>query len=128
MNFSQDTEESTTIIHSYQEDYLVINQTKYDCHCLLHHSGLIKPWDVNEVSQLLISDFDAILNCQPDVVILGTGKQLKFPENTLRHAFAKFNVGLEVMDTGAACRTYNILLSEGRNVAAAIYLLNTEFK
>ena len=125
MNFSQDTDETPTIIHSYTDDYLVINQTKYDCHCLLHRSGLVEPWQPKDLEQLELSDFEVILNCKPDVVILGTGESLKFPANALRHQFLQHNIGLEVMDTGAACRTYNVLLSEGRNVAAAILLLKS---
>jgi len=125
MNFSQDTDELATHIHSYKDDYLVINQTKYDCHCQIHQSGLVEPWQPGDLEQLKLADFDKILNCQPDVLILGTGKSLKFPANELRHQFLQHNIGLEVMDTGAACRTYNVLLSEGRNVAAAILLLKT---
>ncbi|MCK4708718.1 MAG: Mth938-like domain-containing protein [Gammaproteobacteria bacterium] len=125
MNFSQDTDEIATSIHSYQEDYLVINSLKYDCHCQLHHSGLVEPWHPDDIGQLKLADFDKILECEPEVLILGTGKSLKFPSNELRHQFLQQNIGLEVMDTGAACRTYNVLLSEGRNVAAAILLLKT---
>lgn len=122
MNFSQDTDEITTSIHSYHEDYLVINSLKYDCHCQLHRSGMVEPWQPDDIEHLKLTDFDQILECMPDVVILGTGQSLKFPANELRQQFLQRNIGLEVMDTGAACRTYNVLLSEGRNVAAAILL------
>lgn len=126
MNFSQDTDETTTNIHSYTDEYIVINQFKYDCHCQLHRSGFVEPWIPVDVSQLTLDDFEKLLHCKPDVIILGSGKKLKFPNNELRKEFNRLNIGLEVMDTGAACRTYNILLSEGRNVAAAIFLLGTE--
>lgn len=126
MNFSQDTDETNTSIHSYTDDYLVINQRKYDCHCQLHRSGLVDRWQPGNLQSLELNDFERLLDCKPDVVILGTGKKIKFPSNELRRLFNQQNIGLEVMDTGAACRTYNILLSEGRNVAAAILLLKTE--
>jgi len=126
MNFSQDTSEETTNIHSYTEDYLVINGMKYDCHCLIHRDGLIQPWSTDTPLSPECSDFDALLACKPEVILLGTGKNLHFPPVELRRYFLQKNIGLEVMDTGAACRTYNILLAEGRNVAAAI-LLDQDF-
>ncbi|MDH5423950.1 MAG: Mth938-like domain-containing protein [Gammaproteobacteria bacterium] len=126
MNFSQDTDESGTQIHSYTDDYFVINQSKYDNHSQIHHSGFVQPWLPGKISQLSLDDFKALLSFKPDVIILGTGNKLKFPNNELRRELSRLNIGLEVMDTGAACRTYNILLSEGRNVAAAILLLKTE--
>jgi len=126
MNFSQDPNEDPTFIHSYTADYLVINQTKFDCHCLLHCQGLIEPWSPTTPLQPQFSEFDSILQLKPEVVLLGTGQQLRFPSNELRKLFQQQSIGLEIMDTGAACRTYNILLSEGRNVAAAI-LLNRPF-
>ena len=125
MNFSQDTDEIATSIHSYQEDYLVINAFKFNCHCQLHHGGFVEEWKPENPDQLTQDDFKKILECKPDVVILGTGKNIKFPANELRQHFSQQNIGLEVMDTGAACRTYNVLLSEGRNVAAAILLLKS---
>ena len=81
-------------------------------------------WSPNDITDLTIDDFKSILECKPDVVLLGTGQKLTFPNTALRREFNQLNIGLEVMDTGAACRTYNVLLSEGRNVAAAIFLLN----
>jgi len=126
MNFSQDTSEETTNIHSYTEDYLVVNGTKYDCHCLIHHAGLIEPWSPNKPELPEPADFESIIACAPEVILLGTGIKLNFPSKEVRQFFLQNRIGLEVMDTGAACRTYNILLSEGRNVAAAI-LLNRSY-
>ncbi|MDH5517716.1 MAG: Mth938-like domain-containing protein [Gammaproteobacteria bacterium] len=122
MNFSQDTNEANSRIHAYTEDYFVINEFKFDCHCQLHRDGLTDKWQPLNIADLQISDFKSLLDCQPEVLILGTGATLKFPQSTLRQQFAEHKIGLEVMDTGAACRTYNILLSEGRNVAAALLL------
>jgi len=126
MNFSQDTSEESTNIHSYTEDYLVVNGRKYDCHCLIHRDGLVQPWSPNSPKSPEPADFETIISCQPEVILLGTGTKLTFPSNEVRQFFLSKNIGLEVMDTGAACRTYNVLLAEGRNVAAAI-LLNQTF-
>lgn len=126
MNFSQDTSEEPTYIYSYHEDYLVVNKAKYEYHCLIHRDGMIKAWQPANPGDLTHHEFDDLLVFQPEVVLLGTGKRLLFPSNALRKYFQQLNIGLEIMDTGAACRTYNILLTEGRNVAAAI-LLDQEF-
>ncbi|MDH5392260.1 MAG: Mth938-like domain-containing protein [Gammaproteobacteria bacterium] len=125
MNFTQDTDESSTQIHSYTDEYFVINQTKYNCHCQLHRDGLIDRWQPLDVNHLQFSDFDTLLACKPEVILLGTGSHLIFPAATLRQQFIQHNIGLEIMDTGGACRTYNLLLSEGRNVAAAILLTDS---
>lgn len=126
MNFSQDTDEGNTSIQSYTDEYFVIKQSKFDCHCQLHRSGLAEAWLPADIHSLSLPDFKTLIDCKPDVIIFGSGNGLKFPSNELRKEFNRLNIGLEVMDTGAACRTYNILLSEGRNVAAAILLLSTE--
>ncbi len=126
MNFSHDTDESNTSIHSYTNEYFVINHRKLDCHCQLHRSGFADAWSPADTDALALSDFKSLIDCKPDVIIFGSGNKLKFPGNELRKEFNRLNIGLEVMDTGAACRTYNVLLSEGRNVAAAILLLSTE--
>ena len=68
------------------------------------------------------SDFARLLDGDPEVVLLGTGRRLRFPEPRLTRALADAHVGLEVMDTAAACRTYNILAAEGRRVVAALML------
>ncbi len=60
------------------------------------------------------------MSLQPDIVLLGTGPKQFFPSRAIREAFAARRVGLEVMDLGAACRTYNILVQEERRVAAAL--------
>jgi len=59
---------------------------------------------------------------QPDIVVLGTGASLRFPHPRLTRALLEQRIGLEVMDTAAACRTFNILAAEGRRVAAALML------
>ena len=66
------------------------------------------------------ADFAALLQTSPEVVLLGTGATQRFPRPTVTAPLADANVGLEVMDTHAACRTYNILVAEGRSVTAAL--------
>lgn len=82
----------------------------------------IYAWAVEEAAQLELSDLQAVLDvlAPPGFLLLGTGARQVFPAADIRSAFDARSVGLEVMDTGAACRTYNVLLAEERPVAAAL--------
>jgi uncharacterized protein len=82
--------------------------------------AVIAEWKPAPVEQLVIDDFGRLLELTPDVVILGTGPRQRMPPPELFAAFASHGIGLEVMDTGAACRTYNLLLAEYREVAVAL--------
>lgn len=80
----------------------------------------IELWDVTEFESLTSLHFDRLSTLGADVVVLGTGPQHRFPAPALTRSLADKQIGLEVMDTPAACRTYNILVSDGRKVAAAL--------
>ena len=69
---------------------------------------------------LVAADFERLLADKPEIVLLGTGGRQRFPRPRETAPLARAQVGLEIMDTRAACRTYNILLAEGRNVVAAL--------
>ena len=79
-------------------------------------------WSVTEASALTLANLKPVLAGlkPPEFLLLGTGPHQIFPEADVRRAFLEANVGLEPMDTGAAARTYNVLLGEGRPVAAAL--------
>ena len=81
---------------------------------------LIAPWVVPSIEKLVFDDFAAVIALQPSLVIFGSGATFRFPDTKILAAFSQARIGFDVMDTGAACRTYNVLLSEGRNVAAAL--------
>lgn len=83
---------------------------------------LLEDWPVRDVAALSAGLLEAALDLGPEILILGTGERQVFPEPRLFAAVAARGVGFEVMDNGAACRTYNVLLSEGRNVALALIL------
>lgn len=80
-------------------------------------------WPPEDFGALAAPHFETIAAMQPEVVILGTGAKLRFPAPALTRALVEANIGLEVMDTGAACRTYNILMSDGRKVVAALLMI-----
>jgi uncharacterized protein len=79
-------------------------------------------WPVSGFEALAAEDFRFIAELKPEIVILGTGSRQRFPGRELSRSLAESGAGVEVMDSRAACRTYNILASEGRKVVAAIVL------
>ncbi len=83
---------------------------------------VITDWPPSGFEALSQAHFEVILEFKPEIVLLGTGATLRFPHPSLTQALIRMQVGLEVMDTAAACRTYNILVTEGRKVAAALIL------
>jgi uncharacterized protein len=83
---------------------------------------VLEDWRPPDVDALSIGDFEALIALRPEVVLLGTGERQRLPDPALYAAFAARGIGLEVMDNRAACRTYNVLLSEFRDVAVALVL------
>jgi uncharacterized protein len=77
-------------------------------------------WQATGFDQLQASDFAVLAGLDVEIVLLGTGPRQRFPHPRLTAPLAKARIGLEVMDTPAACRTYNILVAEERKVAAAL--------
>ena len=69
-----------------------------------------------------MSHFDEIVKRKSEIVLLGTGQQQRFPSIDFRRSLVQIGLNLEVMDTAAACRTYNLLVSEDRDVAAAVII------
>ncbi len=77
-------------------------------------------WEVNDVSMLRIEHFQQLANLEVEIVILGTGTSSVFPASKITHPLMKKRIGLEVMEIAAACRTYNLLVSDGRVAVAAL--------
>ena len=89
---------------------------------IVTRDAVLRDWRPPDVDLLSIGDFEALLALSPEVVLLGTGARQRMPPPSLYAAFAARGVGLEVMDNRAACRTYNVLLGEFRDVAVALML------
>lgn len=112
-------------ITGYEKDSVEINAISY------RHSLIVMPeikpveWPVNAFDQLSAEHFDAIDANLPDVVILGTGQRQRFIHPRLIGKLTARHTGVECMDNQAACRTYNILMAEGRKVALALIMENT---
>ncbi len=108
------------VFSGYGEGYVAINQVRYTDNMIVLPNRIIEHWQVSNISRLDMEHFDALLAMQPEIILLGTGTSLRFPDVSLMRMILSRGIGFEVMDTQATCRTYNILSSEGRHVAAAI--------
>jgi len=106
-------------VTGYGPGFIEVNRSRHQGHLLLMPDAPAQPWQAAGFEALRREDFDALLALRPEVVLLGTGRRQRFPHPRLTAGFARSGVGFEVMDTAAACRTYNILMSEGRRVLAA---------
>lgn len=110
------------IIRAYDVGTVRIKDDEYRHSLIVTPATVIADWAPQGFDQLQPEHFRQIAVLMPEVVLLGTGVRLRFPHPGMTRALIDANIGMEVMDTGAACRTYNILLAEGRNVAAALLL------
>jgi uncharacterized protein len=106
-------------VTGYGPGFIEVNKSRHTGHLLLMPDAPAAPWQPAGFDELTAEHFAALLEHRPDVVLLGTGRRQRFPHPRLTGALASAGVGIEVMDTAAACRTYNILMSEGRRVLAA---------
>ena len=110
------------VIRSVSQNTIRVNEETYSESLALTAEELLGTWPATPVDDLSPDDFDAVFATEPEVVLLGTGPANVFPPRELTFAFARKGVGLEVMDTAAAARTFNVLANEGRRVAAVLYL------
>jgi uncharacterized protein len=113
---------ATNLIAAFDHGYVQINQTRHTASVIVLTDRVIEAWPPRAFEQISESDFDALAQLGADIVLLGTGRKQRFPHPRLSSRLLSRRIGLEVMDTAAACRTYNILAGEMRNVAAALIL------
>jgi uncharacterized protein len=102
--------------------YVEINKQRHSSSLIVMADKLILDWQASEFTHLNEGNFAQILDLKPEVVLLGTGEKHLFLHPKITRELTQNNIPLECMTTAAACRTYNILMSEGRNVAAALLI------
>ncbi len=125
MKFELTDQASGYFIQAYREQQIIIDELTYINSMVVLPNQLFPDWNVTDYKQLTKKHFDELLETKPDLVILGTGKKQQFPSAKLYQSLINAGIGVEVMSTSAACRTYNIVAAEGRRVAAALILENS---
>ena len=108
------------LITGYDFGWVEINKQRYSDNLIVLPNQLIQVWKPTNFQSIQAKDFEEVAALKPDVVLLGTGAQHQFIHPKLCAALTKVGISPECMSTSAACRTYNILMAEGRNVAAML--------
>jgi uncharacterized protein len=112
--------EGQNVFTAYGEGYVSVNAVRYGNNLVTLAYQLIPEWTPATFETLSIADFELLAALDAEIILLGTGNQLRFPRPELLRPLIAAQKGLEVMDIRAACRTYNVLISEGRKAAAAL--------
>lgn len=109
-------------VTAYGPGFIEINKVRHDFSLIVAPDQPLARWSATDFETLTADDFAALLALSPEVALIGTGSRQRFPHPRLTSPLTAARVGIEVMDTPAACRTYNILMAEGRRVVAAFLL------
>ena len=122
MKLTLDADPRVNLFRSYGNGEVRVGEQVIRSSCIVTSDALDASWPPRRVEDLTPQHLEAMFALTPQIVLLGTGATQKFPAAEIRGAFAQRRIGLEVMDVGAACRTFNLLVQEGRRVAAALLL------
>ncbi|HLS81428.1 MAG TPA: Mth938-like domain-containing protein [Steroidobacter sp.] len=120
MKLTDHKTEGAFVVRSWSPGRLRVGEETLVRSCLMRADRLVRDWRPQSVAELSAADLEPVLALEPEIVVLGTGSQQRFPPAELLAVMLQRGVGCEVMDTGAASRTYNVLVSEDRRVVAAL--------
>ena len=104
----------------YGGGYVEVNKQRYERSIVVTPEAIHDSWSVASLDALSPEALNFLLALKPEILLLGTGATHRFPAPAALREFARAQIGVESMDTAAACRTFNILMAEGRNVVAAV--------
>ena len=120
MKFQPDMPEGVNLVTRHEPGRVWVGGTAFDHSVLLPWIGAVAPWPARGFDDLGAAHFERLLGLQPELVIFGSGARLRFAPPAWLRALIERRIGVETMDTAAACRTYNVLVSERRAVVAAL--------
>ena len=107
-------------INAYESGWIAVNGDKYTGTLIVSSERGCSPWSATRFAELQAENFEELIAQRPELIIFGSGAQLRFPRPGWLAPLIQLGIGVETMDTPAACRTYNVLASEGRRVVAAL--------
>jgi uncharacterized protein len=122
MKITLQTGPGVNLIRGFSPGELRIGEQVIGSSCLVTADSVVTDWPPQTLDELRLEHFESLLAQQPEIVLLGSGTKQRFPDRTIMAAMLSRRIGFEVMDTAAACRTFNILVSEDRRVVAALLL------
>jgi uncharacterized protein len=122
MSLTLDDNHASYQIRAYKPGFIQINQETYTHSLIVSANNLIDNWAPQTLAELTIEHLRTAAELEPAILLIGTGETLQFPDLEIYGELINAGIGVEVMDTSAACRTYNILTAENRNVVAALII------
>ncbi|MCV2366881.1 Mth938-like domain-containing protein [Roseateles oligotrophus] len=122
MKFQLDEPQGGNSISKHDGRSVWVNGEAYGSSLLVPWRGEVQAWALSRFDELSGSHFEQILSLKPELVIFGSGARIRFAKPALYQSLIQARIGVETMDLAAACRTYNVLASEGRNVLAALLI------
>ncbi|KNZ31562.1 MAG: hypothetical protein AD742_16355 [Methylibium sp. NZG] len=120
MKLRADRIEGQNAIARHGRDGVIVNNVEHRESVIVPWQGDVLPWSVDRFEDLAEVHFTKLIALDPELVIFGSGERLRFVRPALMRGLIERRIGVETMDTAAACRTYNVLLAEGRSVVAAL--------
>jgi uncharacterized protein len=114
---------NTKVIRAYAPGRINVNDVLITRSFIVAPDRLVEDWPPQRFEDLTLENLKTALALDPEILIIGTGKQQSFLSGEIMAALGKGGIGVEVMDTAAACRTYNVLLSEDRKIVAALLMI-----
>lgn len=122
MKFQPDHLEGVNAISKLESNRIWVHQTPFERSLLVPWQGEVLPWAVRQIGELTPEHFESLLGFNPELVIFGSGSKLTFLHPRLYRCLIDRRIGIETMDTAAACRTFNVLVHEGRKVVGAMLI------
>jgi len=110
-------------IRAYAPGRINVNDRLLKSSLVLSPVALMENWSPQRFEDITLEHLEPALALEPEILVIGTGPTLQFPEARVMADIQQRGIGLEVLDTAAACRTYNVLVSENRNVVAALLMI-----
>lgn len=125
MKFTEHRDPKINLINHYSPGLVCINNQDYESSCIITQQNITLEWPVKNLEDLTASTLQQLLDLSPEVLILGTGENQHFPSADIFGLCAKQGISLEVMNNASACRTYNVLTTEDRQVVLGLILNRT---
>ncbi len=120
MKLHRDSASGHNAVTAYGIGYVVVNQQRFERGLVLLPDRIVEGWAAAGFAGLDEAEMHRLVELTPELVLLGTGMRQRFPAPALLRPLVEARIGIEIMDLQAACRTYNIIMAEGRRVAAAL--------
>jgi uncharacterized protein len=128
MELQLDSHASGYRFDSFTDYGVLIGGTSYTTSLVVTSEEILPDWAPQYLKHMTVDDLEIIVALNPELILIGTGDTQLFPESAILKVIARLGIGIDFMDTRAACRTYNVLVAEGRRVAAGIIISSQEIR